>query len=627
MDRASLTERAERAGILSRYTASGGEVRATPDRTRALLLDALASGATGSAAARGARSGRGRAAGRAAPTPCASVAERLGERRAFGLWANLYSLRSERGIGIGNLGDLRALVRFAADAGAVFVGLSPLHAIRNRPPDVSPYQPLTRLFRNALYLDPTLAPEWESAPAARRQLEEGAGAAARRRLLAAARIDYAGCADLHAALLAHLYRAFREQHLQHESPRGRAFAAFVRNGGTLLRDFAVFCALEEDLAARGTARDWRRWPAEFRSPSSPQVRRFCDTHAEAIERNLYAQFELDRQLAFVAEEARAAGLPIGFYADLAVGSALSGFDTWAFPDLFLADVSLGAPPDDYAAQGQDWGMPPMHPQRLVDDDFRYWRTLLRAGFAHAGMLRIDHVMSVLRQFWIPAGEPASAGAYVRFPALELLGVLGEESRRAGALVVGEDLGTVPRGLPSLLARYAVLSSRVLLFERDRRGTFRPAHRYPTRVLVTANTHDVAPLASYWEGEDLALRQSLGLWGGAGEFARARKLREAARRALLRRLSADADLAGDAMPEYPDLCAAIHRFLCRTPASLIGVSLDDLAAETQPVNLPGVPQEIYASWTRRMASSVDSLAVDPGVLRALDGTSERAWRAP
>jgi 4-alpha-glucanotransferase len=628
----SLRALAERAGILSEYLAIGGERRLTSDATRRALLSALSFEAGDEAAASAALAALppapGRRRGAARAVRCLAPEELTGGRRVFGLWTNLYALRSRRGLGVGNLSDLRALVRLAGEAGADFVGVSPLHALRNRPPEISPYQPLSRLFRNPLYLDPMALPEWEEAPEARRLLETGPAAREREELSAARRIDYARSAALLRRLLDPLYRAFRARHAGRDSPRAREFASFRRAGGALLEDFATFCALEEHLSLAGHARDWRAWPPDFHSKRSPAVRRFREQHEQEVELHAFLQFELDRQLARVAQEARAAGLAIGLYSDLALGSAASGFDPWAFPELFLAGVSVGAPPDDYAAGGQIWELPPQHPARLAGGDPGYWRLLLRAGFAHAGALRIDHVLGLFRQFWVPAGEPASQGAYVRFPATELLAALAEESRRAGALVVGEDLGTVPRGLPSLLARFGVLSTRVLLFERDRRGRFHPARRYSRRALVTAVTHDHTPLAGYLRGRDLELQRLVGILPDNLRLAEARSAREAERRALLRRLAADADLpVAGSPPAFPELCAAVHRFLCRTPAPLVGLSVDDLAGETEPVNLPGVGPAEFPSWTRRMSLDVDALASDPCVRVALEGARERARARP
>jgi len=555
-----------------------------------------------------------------APPSCTPPGRALGRRRAFGLWANLYSLRSERGLGVGDLSDLRALVGFAADAGAEFVGLNPLHALRNRPPDVSPYAPVSRLFRNALYLDPEAAPELAECPEARRLL---ASDALRRDLAAlrgARRIDYARTAAWHDRLAHALHRRFAQAHRGRRTARGRAYERFLRRHGGLVVDFGTFCALAERRPF-----DWRRWSPGLRRPDAAAVRAFREAHAEDVDFHVWVQFELERQLARAADTARRRGLQVGLYQDLAVGSAGSGFDTWAFPEVFASGASVGAPPDAYAALGQDWGFPPLDPRRLAGTGFRYFRLLLRSAFESAGALRIDHVMGLFRLFWIPRGRSAREGAYVRQPHEVLLALLALESRRREALVIGEDLGTVPPGLPARLHRAGILSSRVLLFERDREGRFRPARRYSRRALVTANTHDWPPLPAWVTGRDLEILQERGVLDQR-DLKRARRRRARDVERLLERLAREGLLPrAEALPEIPDLCAAVHAFLCRTPSPLVGVSVDDLCGETEPVNVPGLPFERFPSWTRRMDTSLAEMRRAPRVRRALAGAASRRRR--
>lgn len=627
--RSAWVELAERAGIANGYRAAGsGAWRRTSPATRAALLSALGFDVSERrAAARSLAEWPAPAAARrrGPARACVDAREILGGRRVFGLWTNLYTLRRAGGLGFGDLGALRQLIGLAARWGAEFVGLPPLHALRNRGPEISPYAPLSRLYRNPLYLEVEAVPELAGCAEARRRLE---APDTRRRLAVlreARQLDPAACAALQRELLEPLHADFARLHRDRDSARGRAFADYRTRAGASLGEFARFLALEDHLAARGFPRDWRRWPAEFRSPGRPALEAFAAREREAISFHEFVQFELDRQLGVLAEEARRAGLGIGLYQDLALGSGASGFDVWAHRERFVEGATLGAPPDDYAVEGQDWGLPPLHPLRIASAGAPGWREILRAAFSHAGALRIDHVMGLVRQFWIPAGRPAAEGAYVRFPARELLDALAEESRRAGALVIGEDLGTAPPGLPSLLARRHVLSSRVLMFERDRAGGFRPASRYSRRALVTANTHDLPPLAAFWGEADLRLRHELGLLEGAA-LAGARAARAADRRALERRLVRAGLLPRDcASADVWQRCAAVNAFLCRTPSPLVGLSLDDLAAEEEPVNLPGVPPQVHPSWTRRMGLSLEEMAEHPGVARAVAGASSRVAR--
>ena len=553
------------------------------------------------------------------PRACFAPSERLGERRVFGLWANLYTLRSRRNWGFGDLGDLRGLLRFCADAGGAFVGLNPLHAIRGRGHDVSPYGPVSRLYRSLLYLDVEAVPELADCEEARALLARPDLRAALARLRAARRIDAERVLEAKLRLVEPLHRRFVALHRGRPTPRGVAYARYLEREGEALRDFATFCALVEHTG--NPYSDPRHWPAGLRDAASAEVTAFRDAHPEPVDRQCWIQFELDSQLAAAEREGRDAGLPLGLYTDLAVGSAPDGADPWLFPGLFPEGVHAGAPPDDYSSSGQDWGFPPLDPHRLRADGYRYWVRLLRAAFGHARALRIDHALGLFRMFWIPAGRSGSDGAYMRYPADELLGILALESQRHRAVVVAEDLGTVPPEVPAALASWGVLSSKVLYFEQED-GAFRPSSAYSSRALVTANTHDLPPLAGFFADRDLELRLEVGHMS-AEEVDEARARRDRQRSALLWRLREEGCLPpGDAVPSTAELCAAVNAFLCRTPAPLVGISLDDVAGEIDPVNLPGVPVERWPSWSRRMRLALEELASDPDVARALEGTRSR-----
>lgn len=592
MDRA-LGERAEAAGILLSYIGTDRQVHEATDAQVEAVLAAMGDAPPRAFEPAGQRL-----------RACVRHRKMLGGQRSFGIWANLYTLRSARNLGVGDLTDLRALVRWAGRVGAAFVGINPLHAQRNQPPDVSPYNGISRIFRNPIYLDLEVVPEMASSVEAREEL-------ARQRAILDApgaddRIDYAAVAAAQQPVLAVLARACGQ------GPRRAELEEFGKSDGGLVVDFATYVAL---TAEHGN--DWRAWPVGLRDPRSDAVAEYRAAHAGEIERHVFAQFELERQLAAVADEARAAGMPLGIYQDVALGSSAASFDAWAFPPLFATGASLGAPPDAYAAKGQDWGIPPLHPQEIAADDFRYWRLVLRSAMRHSGALRLDHAMGLMRCFWVPVGSEATEGCYVRYPLRELLAVVAEESQRHQCLVIAEDLGTVPPEFAGLLARAHVLSSRVMLFERDHDGSFRAASRYSRRALVTANTHDHATLVGYWTERDLELRRELGLFEDDSAFEWARGERARDRERLLQRLRRSRSLGPDEPAAYPELAGAVHGFLARTPAPLVGISLDDLAGEADPINIPGVPQEVYASWSRRMARSVADLEADPAVARALE----------
>jgi 4-alpha-glucanotransferase len=560
------------------------------------------------------------------PARCTTAPERLGRRRVFGLCANLYATRRRPDAGVGDLSTLRRLVALARAEGAGFVGINPLHAIWSQGSSVSPYQPVSRLYRAALYVDVEAVPELRFAPEARALLASRSFRAELARRDEARHIDYEGVTRAKLAVLQHLHQRFAASVRGGRTQRARAYARYLAREGEPLTRFATFLAL---AAARGggpAGGCWPRWPAALRDPRSAAVAAFQRSHPEEVDFHRFVQFELDRQLAGAGRAARALGL--GLYGDLAVGSPPDSADAWAFPGLFAEDARVGAPPDDFAAGGQDWGLAPIDPRRLAENGYEFWIRLLRASFAHAGALRMDHVMGLVRLWWVPPGADPSKGAYVRQPAAALLGILALVSRRAGALVIGEDLGTVPPGFAAQLARRGILSSRVLAFEH-RAHRYRPAPRYLRRALVTANTHDLAPLAALLDEEDLRLRRRAGHIADDAGLDAERERRRRERRGLLRRLARDGHLELAAPAGNPPgpaaLAAAVTAFLCATPAPLVGLSVDDLVGETEPVNLPGVPQERHASWSRRLAVPVEDLARHPTARASLDAVP-RARRA-
>jgi 4-alpha-glucanotransferase len=547
-----------------------------------------------------------------APARCVSPESILDGARAVGLTVNLYTLRSARNWGVGDTGDLNQLAEWASRIGIAFIGLNPLHALRNHGANVSPYGPVSRLFRNALYIDVETIPELAESAEAQATIDRVRARIAE--LREASRLDYEAVMTTKRPVLEAVHRLFAEHHRGRNTPRGLAYAKYLEGQGEALDDFATWCALDECEGGR----PWQTWRPELRDPHGPAVRAFRDREQERVDFHRWLQFELDRQLGGAQGRARELGLPIGLYQDLAIGVAADGSDTWMNPDLFVAGATIGSPPDPFATSGQNWGLPPINPHRLAAEGYRYWTQLVRAGLRHAGALRIDHILGLFRQYWIPEGMSGGEGAYVRFPTRDLLGILALESVRASALIVGEDLGTIPREVPPTLERWGVLSSKVLYFETyTKSGRFKPPEAYPALALTTANTHDMPTLAAFWREGDIDMRARLGAIATERAVAAARRQREDVREAL-----ADALVGQGLWPvgEEPvtDLAlrGAVHAFLRRTPSWMVGLSLDDLTGEVEPVNIPGVPPDRWPSWTRRMTMSLEEIVTSADVHRAL-----------
>jgi len=575
------------------------------------------------------------------PSRCLTLGERIGEGRAFGVWTNLYSIRSETNWGAGDLADLRTLACEAGRHGADFVGINPLHATSNRGAGISPYSPVSRLFRNPVYLDIEAVPDLADAPAAQELMGSAAFQDELRRLRSADCVDYERVVHLKLQVMRLLYAGFVERESRETTPRGAAFRDYVARQGEPLRAFARYvvdrervggCATESGgdstpPAMVGGAHPTRWGTGEGDSTPPPMVggahptrwgtREHREEHKGDVEFHCYVQFELDRQLAEVQAVATRSGMRLGLYNDLALGAVADGSDARTYPDLFVDGLEVGAPPDAYSAVGQKWGFPPINPHRLRTRGYDYWIGMLRSSMAHAGLLRLDHVMGLFRQFWVPREDDARGGAYVRYPAEDLLGILALESRRNGTVMVGEDLGTVPSEVPLAMERYGILSSRLMIFEREWDGSFRPPGRYTRGALVMATNHDYPPLAGLWEGRDIQVRQEHGLIDEQAADGD-RTAREQLRIALVRALGetgVGADI-GQASPQQ--LCRWVYAFLARTDCRLLGVSLDDLAGEVDPVNLPGVAVSEYPSWTRRMGKALGEVLRDETFRDVLDG---------
>jgi 4-alpha-glucanotransferase len=546
------------------------------------------------------------------PDACPSVRELTREDRVFGVIANLYTVRSAENWGIGDLSDLARLLEWTAGVGGAFVGVNPLHALRNRGGDISPYSPVSRVFRNAIYVDVAAVPELRESEEARRLLQSPALRGEREALNGSDRVEYERVMALKRRVLEVLHGAFTSRHAEGDTDRGRAYREYLETQGEPLTRFATFEALTGHLESGS----WREWPEPYRDPHSGEVEDFRRAHPREVDFHRWLQFELDRQLGEAAWRGRDAGLGIGLYQDLAIGTSPSSADVWGNPHLFLGGVGIGAPPDEYSANGQNWGLAPLDPRALREDGYRYWIRLVRASMRNAGALRIDHAVGLFRQFWIPEGMSGKEGAYVRFPAEDLLGILALEARRHGALVVGEDLGTVPEDVPPTLHERGVLSSRVFYFEREG-DAFRAAAEYEPAALATANTHDMPTLSGFWRGRDIDVRREVGIIESDREAEEQREARVHERRAILERLAADGVLPGAREPATgAELRGAVHAFLCRTPAVLVGLSLDDLVGEVEPVNVPGVPPDRFSAWTRKLSTPIEELPHDPEVRAAL-----------
>src|SRR5579871_2252901 len=565
------------------------------------------------------------------PPACFEPASILADRRLWGLTVQLYTLRSRSNWGIGDFDDLKALVGFLAPHGAAFIGLNPLHALAPADPQrSSPYSASNRHFLNVLYIAVPAVPELRDCAAARLKVESPAFCERLAELRAARLVDYAGVAAAKLDILEILYRDFCDRHLARDTERAAAFRRFIAAGGVPLERHALFDALDTHCRATlGTASGWSNWPVQFRDCESPDVLEFAREHADRVEFFLYLQWLAHEQLASAQRLARELGMQIGLYGDYAVGAHPSGSETWMDRAAYRLGAEIGAPPDPLALKGQGWGLPPPDPMILEERGLESFIGLIHDNMRCYGALRLDHVMSLFRLWWVAAGMSPSEGAYVHYPLYQQLAALALESVRQRCVVVGEDLGVVPDEMRRAMPEFGLYHYKVLLFEKQN-GRFRRPDELTRRALATVTTHDMPPIRSYWEGLDIDLRRDLGVYPSAEMEAQIRKERDIDRAALLTALRAE-ELAPPhpctaAEPCTPELVAALHMYLARSSAMLVAVQIEDLLGMSEPVNVPGTDRE-YPNWQRKIAQDIEDIAARADVAAHLSAlTRERALKS-
>ncbi|WPL18404.1 Maltooligosyl trehalose synthase [Thiorhodovibrio winogradskyi] len=526
--------------------------------------------------------------------------------RDWGLVTQLHALRSARNWGIGDFTDLTRLVETAARAGAGAVGLSPLHALFPAQPErCDPYRPSSRRFLNPLHLDVEAVAELDDCPAARELIDGDEFNALLRALRGAPMVDHAAVTEAKLRVLSLLFRGPDPHRRDAKGPRETAFQAFRDEQGEPLQRFAIHQALSEHFAAAEPGPlGHEHWPAAYKNPHSDEVAAFAREHAERVDFFAWLQWLARLQFESAGNHCQELGMAQGLLLDLAVGAAPDGADHWVLPGFYIQGAHVGAPPDDFSPKGQNWDVLAWHPSALREAGYEPFAAELRANMRAAGGLRIDHVMGLMRLFLIPDGEPPTAGTYLAYPLDELLGVLALESVRNRCMIIGEDLGTVPELIRKVIPDWGILSTRVLYFERADDGGFLEPSAFEPNAMVTAGTHDLPPLAGFWQGVDLEQRRELELFPSQQDYDQRLLQRTQDRTRLflaLKREGLLSDHEGADPVDVPRLGAehlrAIHVYLARTASRLLLIQTADLLAETEQVNLPGSGDR-YPNWRRR-----------------------------
>lgn len=529
--------------------------------------------------------------------PAIDALYRADGKRSWGMMEQLYSVRSRDSWGIGDLHDLAETCAIFGGMGADFVLINPLHAAQPTGKITpSPYLPATRRFFNPIYIRPEDILETAYLPAAERSLVEWAGEKVKLLSLKNVHIDRDASWKAKKEALEVIFRAPRSYARESE------FNKFKELEGQGLADFALWCAIFEKYDGK--------IPLQLQEINSVEVNQERRELAERIEFWAWLQWIVDQQLAAAQETAKKAGMRYGICHDLAVGVHPRGSDVWSIPYAFATGVSVGAPADMYNQQGQNWSQPPWNPATLEELGYAPVRDMARTVLRHAGALRIDHVMGLFRLWWIPEGNAAKDGTYVRFNHEAMVGVLLLEAYRAGAVLVGEDLGTVEPWVRDYLNERGILGTSVFWFEKEADGTLLHADHYRQGVLATVDTHDLPPVAGYLAEEHVDLRASLGLLEMPEAEVRAEARHE--RNQMIERLKeygllSVENISAEAMPSEREIIEAMHCYIARTPALLLGVSLTDAVGERRAQNQPGTDEE-YPNWKVPLADGTEEVVL-------------------
>lgn len=532
--------------------------------------------------------------------------------KSWGFSVQLYCLRSKNNWGVGDFGDLSKLVSYAAQMGADFIGLNPIHALFPANPDAcSPYGPSSRIWVNFLYLDVAEMPCFDSAA-----VQEKIADSRFQAKLHAARetewVDYALVTDLKISVLELIFHQYASQYLSKNTKQNKAFKAFIDEGGKSLHVHATFDLIQQHLNQRGAeCFGWQDFPEEFSDPDNVEVAKLIKQNKKQFQFFLFLQWQAQIQLNEVQQTAINAGMKIGLYRDLAVGVSNGSAEIWGNPNLYCSTASIGAPPDVLGPLGQNWGLPPMQPEQLYQQAYQPIIDLFAKNMSASGALRIDHVMGLLRLWWVPQGEDAKNGGYVYYPVDDLLAILALESHRNESLVIGEDLGTVPPEIRDKLAQNGIFSYRVFFFEQAPDGGFFSPEHYPVQSMATLTTHDMPTLIGFWHCLDLETGRELGVYPDEGVLQSLYHERHRNKQAILDSLHGHQILASNVGTDVNStgmsepLNHGMHIHMARGSSALLTFQLEDWIQMEKPVNIPGTFNE-YPNWKRKLTCDLEDI---------------------
>ncbi|MFS2221793.1 4-alpha-glucanotransferase [Pantoea sp. B65] len=562
-----------------------------------------------------------------APKRCFEPEALRAGKKLWGACVQLYTVRSGNNWGIGDFGDLLRMLDQIADRGGAFIGLNPIHSLYPANPEsASPYSPSSRRWLNVIYIDVTRVPDFQHSDAARHWWQLPATQQALNQARGSEWVDYQTVSDLKIAGLRLAWQQFCQRDEQDKTRLH--FERFITQGGGSLFYQAAYDALHGAMLQQDAQRwGWPVWPQAYQHADNEAVQMFCQKNQQEVRFWLWLQWLANRQFDECWQQSRQRRMPIGLYRDLAVGVAEGGAETWCDRELYCLKASVGAPPDILGPLGQNWGLPPMDPHVMAARGYQPFIDLLRANMASCGALRIDHVMSMLRLWWIPYGETADHGAYVYYPVEDLMAILALESQRHQCMVIGEDLGTVPVEIIGKLRDSGVYSWKVLYFEQATADSYRAPADWPRQSMASATTHDLPTLRGFWSAGDLTLGESLGLYPDKVILRGLHQQRQRQRQALLNALHQYGCVPqrtgkrAEKMVMSPVLNRGMQRFIADSGSALLGLQPEDWLDMEKPVNVPGTTDQ-YPNWRRRLSKTLEEIFADDYVNRLLKDIDRR-----
>lgn len=539
-----------------------------------------------------------------------------GTCKTWGLSVNLYSLQSRHSWGIGDFKDLETIADMMAALKADFIGLNPLHAIPNTYPyGVSPYSPVSRLYKNFIYLDLEVIPEVIESDEIREFIKREAFRKKIRKLKKTGLVDYEQAGRIKEQILRRAFEVFYKRHYKKNTERDTEFKKYVSSEGKCVESFAIFLTLWNLFKKEKNAHSWQEWPETYHDPSGDAVKEFKKEHEKEALYYIYLQWLIDDQLLKISRHCKESGMKIGLYHDLAIGAIAGGSDVWNYQQI-IGDADVGAPPDDFNPQGQNWGFPPMIPDRLKENGYELFIETIRKNMKYGGALRIDHALGLFRLFWIPAGMSPENGAYLLQPAGDLLRIIALESQRNKTIVIAEDLGTIDDTFREMLQSFQMLSYRLFYFERNYPDpSFKSPEQYPSMALCAITTHDLPTIYGFWAGRDIEVKRQSGIYADEAALKNDLIARERDKGLILSALKAQGIVSAD-FPQDPqkmphmthELCIAIYRYLAKSPCRLLLVSLDDILGTLDQQNMPGTVDS-HPNWIRKTPSSIEDMLQD------------------